>query len=227
MHISKLSVVNYRNFASTTVVFNKGVNTIIGENGSGKTNLFRAIRLLLDDNMVRSAVNMDDSDFHRGLGRWQGHWIIVSMEFDEIGPEEAIQALFLHGTGVVAGTSIAKATYNLVFRPKKDVRLKLASLDDGDVAGLEAIRQAITVADYETLFTGRSEADFSNEAVYKELVGDFENCIFGDEVDDPRIGSRVPAILSLTKEIRSRSSKLSAMSSRNSTTTGRTHYSSS
>jgi len=49
MHISKLQLVNYRNFAGATVKFKKGVNTIIGENGSGKTNLFRAIRLLLDD----------------------------------------------------------------------------------------------------------------------------------------------------------------------------------
>jgi recombinational DNA repair ATPase RecF len=40
MHISKLQLVNYRNFARTNVTFKGGVNTIIGENGSGKTNLF-------------------------------------------------------------------------------------------------------------------------------------------------------------------------------------------
>ena len=55
MHISKLSLVNYRNFSNTKLLFQKGINTVIGENGSGKTNLFRAIRLLLDDNMIRSA----------------------------------------------------------------------------------------------------------------------------------------------------------------------------
>lgn len=52
MHISKLSLVNYRNFANTKLLFQKGINTVIGENGSGKTNLFRAVRLLLDDNMI-------------------------------------------------------------------------------------------------------------------------------------------------------------------------------
>lgn len=72
MYISKLSLINYRNFANTQVLFNKGINTIIGENGSGKTNLFRAIRLLLDDNMLRSAYRLDETDFHRGLKRWQG-----------------------------------------------------------------------------------------------------------------------------------------------------------
>ena len=201
MHISKMSVVNYRNFANTTLVFNKGVNTIIGENGSGKTNVFRAIRLLLDDNMVRAAYKLEESDFHRGLDQWQGHWIIISLEFDEIGPDEAIQALFLHGAGIVEGGGIARATYNLIFRPNKEVRLKLAALDDFDMVGLAAIRQAITVEDYETLFTGKSEADFGNPAVYESLVGDFENCIFSNEVDDPRIGSRVPTFLSVTKEV--------------------------
>jgi len=63
MHKSKLSIVNYRNFSSTKLLFKKGVNTVIGENGSGKTNLFRAIHLLLDDNMIRPAYNLDDNFF--------------------------------------------------------------------------------------------------------------------------------------------------------------------
>lgn len=197
MHISKLTVVNYRNFANTTLIFSKGVNTIIGENGAGKTNLFRAIRLLLDDTMVRSAFRLEESDFHRGLDEWRGHWIIISLEFNEIGPDEAIQALFLHGAGVVAGGAIGRATYNLIFRPSKEVRLKLANLEDGDLAGLAVIRQEITIADYETVFTGRSNADFGNDAIYKEIVGDFERCIFSAETADPRVGSKVPVFLSV------------------------------
>ena len=31
---------NYRNFENSYFLFNKGINTIIGENASGKTNLF-------------------------------------------------------------------------------------------------------------------------------------------------------------------------------------------
>jgi putative ATP-dependent endonuclease of OLD family len=201
MHISKLTVVNYRNFANTTLIFSKGVNTIIGENGAGKTNLFRAIRLLLDDTMVRSAFRLEESDFHRGLDEWRGHWIIISLEFNEIGPDEAIQALFLHGAGVVAGGAIGRATYNLIFRPSKEVRLKLANLEDGDLAGLAVIRQEITIADYETVFTGRSNADFGNDAIYKEIVGDFERCIFSAETADPRVGSKVPVFLSVAKEV--------------------------
>lgn len=201
MHISKLALVNYRNFANTKLIFNKGVNTVIGENGSGKTNLFRAVRLLLDNNMLRSAYKLDETDFHRGLDLWQGHWIIISLEFDEISPDEAIQALFLHGTGAIAGGAINRATYNLIFRPKKEIRLQLANLDNGDLVGLAAIRQSITIEDYETVLTGKSDADFNSEAFYKSVAGDFENCIFNEEIEHPQIGAKVPVYLSLTNEV--------------------------
>lgn len=201
MHISKLILRNYRNFANTTLNFNKGVNTVIGENGSGKTNLFRAIRLLLDDNMIRLSYRLDESDFHRGLNPSMGHWIIISLEFDDIGADEAIQALFLHGTGVLEDEAINRATYNLIFRPNTEVRQRLANLENGDIEGLEAVLESITINDYETVFTGRSEADFANDMTYNEIVGDFDNCIFSSEVDDPRIGAKLSKVFSLSREV--------------------------
>ncbi|MBQ5265208.1 DUF2813 domain-containing protein [Klebsiella pneumoniae] len=201
MHISKISLVNYRNFANTKLLFQKGINTVIGENGSGKTNLFRAVRLLLDDNMIRSAYRLDSTDFHRGLGRWQGHWIIISLEFEEISADEAIQALFRHGTGIIDDEVIGKATYNLIFRPKKEIRLRLAQLDDGDHAGLATILDPITLDDYETIFTGRSYADFNDDTFYKTVVGDFDNVRFNEEVEFPAIGAKIPSVLSVSKEI--------------------------
>lgn len=119
MHISKLQLVNYRNFECANVIFNKGVNTIIGENGSGKTNLFRALRLLLDDTLLRAAYRLDEKDFHRGLGDWRGHWIVISLEFDEVSQDEAIQSLFLHGTGNIADGAIGKQPTTLFFVPRR------------------------------------------------------------------------------------------------------------
>jgi len=139
MHISKVQLVNYRNFARADFHFNRGINTIIGENGSGKTNLFRAIRLLLDDTLPRWAGRLDEGDFHRGLGGWRGHWIVVSLEFEEVSQDEAIQSLFLHGVGNIEEGAIGKATYNLIFRPKAAIRAKLGGLDDGDHAGMAEI----------------------------------------------------------------------------------------
>src|SRR5690606_24406640 len=115
MYISKVSLVNYRNFANAFFNFNKGINTIIGENGSGKTNVFKAIRLLLEDTSLPFAYKLAEGDFNRNLdnGRWKGHWIIISIEFDELNNEEAIQSLFIHGTGIAEEHYVEKATYNL------------------------------------------------------------------------------------------------------------------
>lgn len=201
MHISKLSLVNYRNFANTKLLFQKGTNTIIGENGSGKTNLFRAIRLLLDDNMIRSSYRLEETDFHRGLGPWQGHWIIISLEFEEISADEAIQALFRHGAGIIDDGENEKATYNLIFRPKKEIRKGLSELKDGDQAGLSTILRPITLGDYETIFTGRSEADFNDPAFYEEVVGDFQNVRFNQELEFPSLGAKIPNSLSVSKEV--------------------------
>ena len=122
MYISKVSLVNYRNFENSFFLFNKGINTIIGENASGKTNLFRAIRLILDDNLLSSAYKLNENDFNRNLINWKGRWIIISLEFSEISNEEAIQALFVYGSGVIADDKVKKATYNLFFRPKSEIR---------------------------------------------------------------------------------------------------------
>ena len=43
MYISKVSLVNYRNFKNNKFLFNNNINTIIGENGSGKTNIGLAL----------------------------------------------------------------------------------------------------------------------------------------------------------------------------------------
>lgn len=201
MHISKLTLVNFRNFKNTSLTFQRGVNTIIGENGAGKSNILRAIRLLLDDNMVRAAYRLEESDFSRALDQWKGHWIIISMEFEDLSPDEAVQALFLHGTAGIHAGPISKATYNLIFRPKKEIRLKLSALEDFDYTELKAIRDGITIDDYETIFTGRSCADFSNPATYKRIVGDFELCSFSDETEFPELGAKVPGFLSVTKEV--------------------------
>lgn len=201
MHISKVQLVNYRNFAFADFRFTKGVNTIIGENGSGKTNLFRGMRLLLDEFMIRAAYRMTEADFNRGIGDWRGHWIIISLEFDEVSEDEAIQALFLHGVGNITEGAIGKSTYNLIFRPNASIREKLSKLKIGDKAGLDIIRNEITIEDYETLFTGKSTADFSDPGVYASLVGDFDAVSFPDELNPALIGGQLPKILSISKEI--------------------------
>lgn len=200
MHLSKVSLVNYRNFESAKFSFKAGINTIIGENGSGKTNLFRAIRLLLDSNIYRAAHNLSEIDFHRKKTSWKGHWIIISLEFDELSPEEAIQSLFIHQAAIMKDPLISRASYNLFFRPGKHIRKKLSELKAGDKASLEVLQNEISVDDYETIFTGRSEADFTNSRQYREIVGDFDKVLF-PTVDSKYIGTKIPHQLSISKEV--------------------------
>ncbi len=201
MYISKVSLVNYRNFENSFFLFNKGINTIIGENASGKTNLFRAIRLILDDNLLSSAYKLNENDFNRNLINWKGRWIIISLEFSEISNEEAIQALFVYGSGVIADDKVKKATYNLFFRPKSEIRKQLSELKKGDHDGLKSILDKITINDYETVFTGKSTVDFNDKNVQNELMGDFENVIFNYEIDDSKFGGCIPHQLSVRKEV--------------------------
>lgn len=206
MHIAKVSLVNYRNFANAKFIFNKGINTIIGENGSGKTNVFRAIRLLLEDVSLPNAYKLSEIDFNRNTVKgstWKGHWIIISIEFDEINNEEAIQSLFIHGAGILTESDfVKKGTYNLFFRPKADIRLKLSELKRGDKEGLNTLLESLTIKDnYETVFTGKSTAEFTDPKVYKELVGDFENIVFPPTIDSSQFGAKIPHQLSISKEV--------------------------
>lgn len=204
MYISKVSLINYKNFANAKFLFNKGINTIIGENGSGKTNVFRAIRLLLEDTSLHYSYKLTENDFNRVLegDSWKGHWIIISLEFNEITDEEAIQSLFIHGAGVAEEDYVKKASYNLFFRPKTDIRQRLSELAKGDKDGLNKILDEITIKDnYETYFTGKSTADFNDPEIYKELVGDFENVDFPSTIDTSKFGTKIPHQLSISKEV--------------------------
>lgn len=201
MYISKLTLANYRNFYRANVVLDKGVNTIIGANGVGKTNLFRALRLMLDQNMLTSAFRMDQGDFHRGLDDWRGHWIVISAEFKDLSSDEAVQALFTHGAGQVDSEAVDTATCSLLYRPRKEIRARLAALAVGDVAGLASLREEITAEEYEVIFVGRGKADWTNPIVYKGLVGDFEQVRFPALDDLEALGSMLPRQLSLGKEV--------------------------
>lgn len=201
MFIRKVALVNYRNFKGANFYFDKGINTIIGENASGKTNLFRAIRLLLDSSMPRYTLKLQEGDFNRSIGEWRGHWIIISAEFDDIAKDEASQSLFLHGAGNAEAEIVSRATYSLIFRPKSFIRQSLSKITSGDRSALEEILRSITIDDYETILVGKSTVDLSNPSVYKKIVGDFENIIFPQKLNNPELGVKLPNILNIPNEV--------------------------
>lgn len=67
MHIVRLAVENYRNFSNLIVDQWPRPAVLVGENNAGKSNLLRALRLVLDDELPDRQRNLQASDV------WDGH----------------------------------------------------------------------------------------------------------------------------------------------------------
>src|SRR5437667_324408 len=171
MHISELRIRNFRNFLTANFLFKKGVNTLVGENGSGKTNALYALRLLLDESLSRNAISLKESDFCRALGDWRGHWIILSLIFEDLDPSEGCQIL-KQGMGHMDNSG--KGTFTFFFRPKLEIRKALYALshEDTDTKTTDVYLKTLTIDQYEPVLTGRSTANFLDEEVYRAIVGD-------------------------------------------------------
>lgn len=195
MHISALRIRHFRNFAKAKFIFRKGVNTLIGENGSGKTNALTALRLLLDESMSRNAVYLRESDFCRALGNWHGHWVVIAIDFEELDPSEGCQ-LVKHAAGHMDGTNTG--TYTFLFRPKLDVRRHLHEMTSQGLGDEEfkTYLNTLTTDNYEPVFTGRAQADLLDDDAYRALVGTFEGYNFPDpaESDQALLGVRIQPI---------------------------------
>ncbi|PYY28966.1 AAA family ATPase [Paenibacillus illinoisensis] len=64
MYIHKMIIDNFRNFKRQVIEFNDGVNVIIGHNNAGKTNLLKALALVLDSQGTK---RLDIDDFNKNV----------------------------------------------------------------------------------------------------------------------------------------------------------------
>ncbi len=64
MYISKIQIINFRNFEEKEIEFNDGVNVIIGHNNAGKTNLIIALSLVVDS---QKSKRLEVDDFNKNL----------------------------------------------------------------------------------------------------------------------------------------------------------------
>lgn len=204
MYITKLSIRNFRNFKNSTFYFNKGVNTLIGENGSGKTNALYAIRLLLDNNLPFNSTKLLESDFNIGMDNWRGHWIIIKLDFEDLSSSEGASML-AHKLEHIDGFS-DKGSYSFYYRPKKQIRKQLFELSQNPEKSsdqLIEILEKITIDDYEVVFAFRGNADFSDESVYKRFVGNFNAITFPDPDDESsdELGVLTPQIFLIRNEL--------------------------
>lgn len=62
MYISKVKILGFRNFINKEILFNDGINVIIGHNNAGKSNILKAISLVID---TQSSKRLEVSDFNK------------------------------------------------------------------------------------------------------------------------------------------------------------------
>lgn len=107
----RISIVGFRNFASTEFLVGEHV-VIVGENGSGKSNLVHALRLLLDPSLPDSQRHLRDEDFWDGISRplAVGAEIRISVELSDFEDNDA-QLASLAEYLVEPEPMIARLTY--------------------------------------------------------------------------------------------------------------------
>lgn len=124
MHISRIYIKNFRNFSEIDIPLSDGVTCIIGENNTGKTNLFRALRLVIDNNLPSSSRQLAEQDIFAKADFTEPNEVIVSIEFS--GFEDCINSQALVCGWEVSNLDVARLTYR--FRPKRSMR---DELEDG------------------------------------------------------------------------------------------------
>ncbi len=123
MFLSTIKIKGYKAFNDEfTATFNSGLNILMGENGSGKSSVIDAIRLIfLEDEYGRTGIN--SSDFHRAIdqpAKAKGSdKILVRTEFESLSDNE--QVAYLPWIDI---NNPSKAILNLAIENKEDARGK-------------------------------------------------------------------------------------------------------
>ncbi|HFT3433941.1 TPA: AAA family ATPase [Klebsiella variicola] len=211
MYINKVSIRNYRNFHKSKFHFSKNsVNTIIGENASGKTNLFNAMRLILDDSLPLNSRILSEEDFYRGLRAPFGHWIIITLFFDDLSASEEEQVIANYSLNDSNDELGSEGNYTFIFRPKFHIRQELyeLTLSNQNLGSRKRVfaefssKHIISKETYEAVAFVRSKIDLNDDDVYRKIVGDFNVCSFAEPNDDAEIlGCRKPPFFSLSGEV--------------------------
>lgn len=127
MHLSRIKIVNFRNFSELDVQLAGNV-VVVGENRVGKSNLLYALRLIFDPTLPDSARQLGMSDFWDGLGAPSAEdKIIVSVEIKEFEGDLDILAL-LTDHRLDDDPNTVRLTYE--FRPRADLEADPATDND-------------------------------------------------------------------------------------------------
>ena len=122
LHIARIKLENFRNFRSIDLDDLPSSLVIVGENGSGKSNLLHALRLVLDPFLPESSRRLVAEDFSDRLDRpFAGNKIRVVVEL--AGFDEDKKAKAVLGEALVS-VSPHRARLTYVYRPIATPKIK-------------------------------------------------------------------------------------------------------
>jgi putative ATP-dependent endonuclease of OLD family len=127
MYVSRLFIKNFRNLLHFDVEIGEGVTCFVGENNSGKTNIFQALRYLLDGNISAQRRRLQAEDLSAGLTFAAPEHVLISVEFADFAGkpnEEAVPFTAVLRNG--------RARLSYRFRPKATTRDAVEQLNEGD-----------------------------------------------------------------------------------------------
>jgi len=105
MHIESLHLKNFRKFKTLDLVFNKGLNVLIGENDSGKTAIIDAIKLVLGTHS-NDWIRLEKEDFYSSDGTNYEYEMKIICTFNDLSEDEA--AMFLEWLSIDNGNYYLK-----------------------------------------------------------------------------------------------------------------------
>jgi putative ATP-dependent endonuclease of OLD family len=102
VHISRIEIENFRAIASLDLMDLPSAVVVVGENGTGKSTLLEALRLVLDPSLSDSDRELDEDDFYDGLDRpFCGAEIRVAVEVTDFADDRRAKELLEDGAPVV------------------------------------------------------------------------------------------------------------------------------
>ena len=159
MQISRIVVRNFRSFDFIDVSLEGLVTCVIGENNTGKSNFFHAIRLCVDNNLSSSYRTLIRDDIHSSTNISQPVHVLVGIEITGFQGKLNEEAL-IHGWQL--GPDRARLIYR--FRPKQNVREALTSG--------ERIAGDLTLEDYSWEIVGGGDPSLDlSEIEWENRVG--------------------------------------------------------
>ena len=159
MYISRVVIVNFRNFKFLDVSLQDGVTCIIGENNTGKTNFLHAIRLAVDATLSSQYRQLIEHDIHQSADISEPQQVIISIEFQDY--KDNVNECALVGECEVAD-NVARIHYR--FRPRSAIREQILSCEN--------FEKSLTLEDYRYEITGGGAADPTEVSWDQELGSD-------------------------------------------------------